>query len=110
MQEPLSPWQVLLSCFSLASFGGLAQLLRSGYRLRWRNVIAALLYSGLCGLIIGLLWFHHFGGSRHDNHYFLIGVSGLAGVGGVSFLDFVAQIMSKQGFSINIRRLPEDDK
>ena len=92
----LSPLQVLMSCFGLASFAGLASLLRSGRQLTLRAIAAAMLYSGLSGLIIGLVWFRYYAGDD-PNFYFLIGISGLAGMGGASFLDFLVQALRKGG-------------
>lgn len=99
MQEKLTPVEVLISCFTISSFAGLAALLRSGRPLNWRSLIAAFLYSGIFGLIIGACWYNFFDGQ--DNLYFLIGVSGLAGLGGTSLLDFVVQGVFK-GFNIKI--------
>ena len=99
-------WQVLLSCFTVSSIAGLAQLLRSNKPLTVRAVISAFLYSGMSGLIIGLLWFNYFNGS--DNIYFLVGISGLAGIGSVSILELVAQIIAgNAGVQINFRKAEE---
>lgn len=105
MSDRLTPIQVFLSCFTIASLAGLAALLRSDKPLTWRMIIAAMLYSGIFGLMIGLCWYNYFGGS--DNLYFLIGVSGLAGLGGTSLLDFVVQGISK-GFNIKITSGDDD--
>lgn len=99
MQDKLTPFDVFVSCFSISSLAGLAALLRNGKPLTWRMVAAAVLYSGIFGLVIGLLWFNYFGGQ--DNIYFLIGVSGLAGLGGTTLLDFVVQGLAN-GFNIKI--------
>ena len=100
MQEKLSPVQVLLSAFALSSFGGLAALLRSHRPLSWRLVFAATLYSGLLGLIIALVWYNQFEGA--ENMYFLLGISGLAGIGGTTVLDFVLQLLKGGGLNITI--------
>jgi len=99
MQDKLTPLEVFASCFSISSLAGLASLLRSGKPLTWRLVAATLLYSGIFGLVIGLLWFNYFGGQ--NNIYFLIGVSGLAGLGGTTLLDFIVQGLAN-GFNIKI--------
>ena len=99
MQDKLTPLEVFVSCFSVASLAGLASLLRSGKPLDRRVVIAAMLYSGMFGLTIGLLWYNYFGGQ--DNIYFLVGVSGLAGLGGTSLLELLVHGISK-GFNIKI--------
>jgi hypothetical protein len=67
LDSPYTSLQVLLACFSLAWCGGLVQLLRSSRRLRLRNVISATLYSGLSGLIVGLLGFTYLGGQEDDS-------------------------------------------
>lgn len=105
IMQKLSALEVLASCFTISSLGGLAALLRSGKPLNWRTVATALLYSGIVGLVIGLVWYQYFSGQ--DNIYFLIGVSGLAGLGGTTLLDFVLQVISKGG--VNIFITPIDD-
>lgn len=94
------PWWVFLSCFGMSSIAGLAQLLRSGQKLTVRTTASALLYSGMAGLIIGMLWFNYFDGT--GNLYFLIGISGLAGIGSASVIDFLTQLIAGQ-VGLNIR-------
>lgn len=97
------PWHILASCFTVSSIAGLAQLLRSDRPLTWRNIVSAVLYSGISGLIIGLLWFNYFSGS--DNVYFLVGISGLAGIGSVSILDLIMQLIAGNiGLQINVKK------
>lgn len=96
----LNPVHVFASCFGIASLAGIAHLLRSGQELTVRTVVAAGLYSGAMGTVIGLLWYNYFISS---NIYFLIGVSGLAGLGGVSLIDVITQIISKGGVNIIVR-------
>ena len=98
--------KVILAAFGISSVGGLAALLRSKKPLTWRNVAAAFLYSGMMGLCIGLLWY---------NIPFLLGVSGLAGIGGTTVVDFIIQLFRKGGFDVIIRPKPpaveeEDDQ
>jgi len=100
MQEKLTPLQVLAACFTISSMAGLAALLRSGRDLNWRAVLTAILYSGTFGLIYGLVWFNYFDGVD-QNFFFLIGTSGLVGLGGVSLIDFVVQGLL-HGFNIKI--------
>lgn len=97
--------QVFLSCFSISSLGGLAALLRSGKKITVRAILSSMLYSGLVGLVIGLVWYRFLSGD--ENIYFLIGVSGLAGLGGATVLDFVVQVITKGGLNITIR--PKDE-
>lgn len=106
MQDKLTPLEVFVSCFSISSLAGLASLLRSGKALTWRLVVATLLYSGIFGLVIGLLWFNYFGGQ--NNIFFLIGVSGLAGLGGTTLLDFIVQGLAN-GFNIKITASKADE-
>ena len=108
MPDRLSPLQVLVACFSLSSLGGLAALLRSGKPITTRTIVSAVLYSGLTGLIIGLIWYNYFSG--RDNIYFLVGVSGLAGLGGTTLLDFTLQVLSKGGVNITIAPKADDTK
>lgn len=100
MSDRLDPFHVFLSCFSIASMAGIANLLRSDKPLSWRVCFSAAMYSGLAGLTIGLIWYNHF---RETNIYFLIGVSGLAGLGGISLLDVVLRVIAKGGVNISIK-------
>ena len=52
------------------------------------------------GLIYGLIWFSWFDG-KNQNFFFLIGSSGLVGLGGASLLDFVVDGLLN-GFNITI--------
>ncbi len=104
MQDKLRPLEVLLSCLAIASLGGFFSLLRSQQPLTARGLVAATLYSGLIGLVIGLLWFNYFAPA---NLFFLIGTSGLAGLGGVTLLDVVVNVIAKGGVNITIK--PKSD-
>jgi len=101
LQEKLDPLNVLGASSLIASVAGLAALLRSKQRLSVRNVLAAILYSAVAGLLIALLWYKKFGGDDGDL-YFLMGVSGLAGAGGISILDLGIQALRSKGIIINI--------
>lgn len=107
MSEKLEPIRVFISAFSISSLGGLAALLRSKHKLSWRTVISAMLYSGVMGLIIALLWYNYFDGQ--GNVYFLLGVSGLAGIGGTTVVDFLIQVLKTGGVNISIGIGEEDD-
>lgn len=100
MPDRFDPIRVLIASFAISSFGGLAALLRSHSKLSWRSVFSALLYSGLMGLIIALLWYNYFNGA--GNIYFLLGVSGLAGIGGTTVVDFIVQVAKSGGVHITI--------
>ena len=107
MPPSATPLQVFAACFIIASFGGVAALLRSGRTLEWRAVVSSLVYSGVVGLVIGLVCYKYF---ENDNIYLLIGCSGLAGLGGTTVLDFMVQVLAKGGVSINIRPKDTTDK
>lgn len=103
------PWEVFAACFGVSSVSGLAALLRSGQPLTVRSVISAFLYSGMSGLVIGLLWYNVF--STRTNVFFLIGVSGLAGIGSVSIIDFITQLITGNfGINISFNRLEAERK
>ena len=88
-----------VSAFSLASFAGLADLLRSGKDITLRSVITAIFNSGCLGLIMFLLWYQNFQGDIEV----LIGLCGLAGIGGVTMVDFIVQLIkSKVGIKIEV--------
>jgi len=93
MQEKLTPLQILVSCFTISSVAGLAAMLRSRKRLSWRNVFGASLYSGVIGLLLGLLWYNYFDGVE-QNYCFLVGMCGLAGLGGATGLDVLFALLS----------------
>lgn len=105
--EAFDPLKVFWSAFGIASFAGLAALLRSGKKLTWLAVFAAMLNAGLIGLAICLLWYTKF--RSEDNIYFLIGVCALAGLGGTTVIDFVIQLCKKGGVSITITPSKEDE-
>jgi hypothetical protein len=98
---PFNPLHVFIAAFVIAGLGGLAALLRSARELSWRNALSALLSSGLMGLTIALLWYNYFEGKQ--NIYFLLGLCGLAGLGGVTVIDFILKIAKKGGLSIVIQ-------
>lgn len=98
-EKLLTPIQILMACFSIASAAGIASLLRSNKPLTSRVVVAAGLYSGLFGLVIGLIWFNYF---APTNTTFLVGVSGLAGLGGVSLVDVAVQLLTR-GANITVK-------
>lgn len=108
MPDRLTPLQVLLACFTLSSLGGLAALMRSGAVLTWRSVLSALLYSGVFGLVYSLVWYNYFDGER-QNFFFLIGSSGLVGLGGTTLLDFAVQVMARGGVKIVLKPDGDDD-
>ncbi len=98
--ETFSPLWVFISSFAVSSCAGLAALLRSGVKLSWLGIASALLNSGLLGLGIALLWYTRF----RENIYFLIGVCLLAGLGGMTTVDFVLSVLRKGGFNLRLSR------
>ena len=99
-QDDLSPVEVFIACFSIASMAGFFTHLRGKKPLVWREVVAVTFYSGLLGLVIGLLWHNYF---APGNLYFLVGVSGLAGLGGTTMSSAIVKALQKVTF-----QLPED--
>lgn len=97
---------IFIASFTIASLGGLAALLRSGKDLTVRAVLGALLYSGVIGLIIGLMWYNYFEGQ--GNIPFLLAVSGLAGIGGATVIDLVKVFMQGR-LNISITPTTGDD-
>ena len=90
MSDNLSPFQAFISAFSVSSLAGLAAYLRSNRELTVRGTISAMLNSGLLGLAIAFLWYNYF--NDNGNIWFMLGISLLAGLGGISVLDFVIQV------------------
>jgi hypothetical protein len=100
MPEQLTPLQLFVCCFALAAAGGVAALLRSGRSITWRSLLSAVLYSGLTGLVLGLVWYNYFDGQK--NLFFLLGICGLAGLGGTTLMDLVVQVLSGGGITISL--------
>lgn len=96
--------QLLCTAFVLSAIGGLASLLRSGNPLTYRAIFTAILYNGMMGLLIALVWWNYF---HETNIYLLLGVSGLAGMGGVTVVDFLIRVIKKGGLHITVS--PQDD-
>lgn len=93
--------RVLVSAGALASIGGLAALLRSKKELSGRSVAAAVLYSGLLGFIIAAMGWNYLGADASP--FFLLGVSALAGIGGVTVLDFGLAWFRNGGLNITVK-------
>ena len=98
LEEHVSPISVFASAFTLASFAGLAALLRSGNQITLKTVISACLNSGILSIGIAMLWYTQFS----DNVYFLVGICTLAGLGGMTAVDFILTALKKGGFNISI--------
>ena len=102
MDEDLSPLQVFISCFGISALAGFFTHLRSNKPINLRETIAVTFYSGMLGLVIGLLWYNYFAPA---NYYFLIGVSGLAGLGGITISHAIVRSLQRA-----ILNFPSDSK
>ena len=95
VENETSLLRVFITSFAISSLAGLARLLRiypNEKRISIRIYIAAILNSGIFGLIIALLWYHVY----KDNLTFLIGISALAGAGGVTLFDFLFLLLKRK--------------
>lgn len=102
---------LFVSAFLLSGLGGLAALLRSSKELTKLNVTSSFLNSGILGLGISLIWYARF----QDNLYFLVGICIVAGLGGMTTVDFILAAIRKGGFSVNIgkegiAKLPKEEE
>jgi hypothetical protein len=105
---PPDPVWVFISAFGISAFAGLAALLRSGTPLTRTNICSSLLNSGILGLGISLLWYAKY---QED----LIGVCVLAGLGGMTTVDFFLRVLRKGGLSIRMGKngeveIPDPDE
>lgn len=91
------PWVLGLLSFFGASLAGLTAELRSGRQLTRRSVVAALLHSGLWGVIIFLIGYTQMA----DNKALLVALSLLSGIGGATVTDFILQLV-RSGFGIKV--------
>lgn len=108
MEPQYDPLRVMLSAFALAAVGGLAALLRSPKKLTRKGVAAAILYSGMTGITIALIWYNKY--REEGNIYFLLGVSAAGGLGGVSIFNLWRQVQENGGFSLSIGSRKGDKK
>lgn len=81
---------ISIVCFFGASFAGVARALRDG-TCGVREVLAAVLNSGLAGLIVFLIGWENL----HSHIHFLIGISILSGIGGATLLDLLSTILRR---------------
>lgn len=90
--ETTSPEQLLfVFAFLISGACGVAWLLRSNLPINYRSVASAILNSGLLGLIVSLLWYR----SYHEAPYFLLGICGLAGIGGVATVEICSNFFTR---------------
>lgn len=87
---PVTPFLLFASAAGLASFGGIAALLRSGKPITLREFLSATMNSAAIGCIIAMFWYKRYGGEAGDP-YFLLSVSFLAGMGGVNVIEMSLQ-------------------
>jgi len=86
------PWIIGMVAFFGASFAGLSTQLRNGKCLTWRSVTAAMLNSGILGVIIFLMGYRLFAG----NIPYLVGLCLLAGIGSATTLDLFLALWKKR--------------
>lgn len=96
----VDPLAVFISAFGVSAFAGLAALLRPGHAVSSLAAIGSLLYSGLMGLAISLIWYKYF--CAQDNVYMLIGICVLAGLGGSSLTDLLLYVLTRGGVTIHV--------
>jgi hypothetical protein len=97
------PWGVFILAFSISALAGLAALLRSSTQLSKLRVSSSSLNSGLLGLAISLLWYTQY----QDNLYFLIGVCLVAGLSGMTSMEFLFDFIKKNGINITLEKKDE---
>lgn len=99
MTDGWTPLIIFASSFGIAALSGLAALLRSpANELTALRITSSVLNSGLLGLGISLLWYIQL----QENLYFLVGVCAIAGLGGMTTLDFILGLIRKGGFTIQV--------
>ena len=81
---------VFLYAFAISAFCGIAWLLRSSQPINIRTFLSALLNSGMLGIVVALLWFQYYS----ESTYFLLGICGLAGIGGVTIVDKLSSVVT----------------
>jgi hypothetical protein len=75
--------------FLLSSLAGVGCMLRSPQTINLRNCLSTILNSGTLGLIVALLLYDH----QRNNLFLLLGGCGLAGIGGVAFVELVSRVL-----------------
>lgn len=85
--ELLQPSFMKIIClaFVFAGTAGVAWLLRSNRMITRRSFCSAFLNSGVGGAIVCSMWLKTY----QDNVWFLLGVCGLIGVGGIETIEFM---------------------
>jgi hypothetical protein len=98
MQNKLDPLWIFLISFVISALAGVAALLRSSQEITARTVMSVILNTGILGLGISMLLFTYF----KDNAYFLIGLCVFAGLGGLTFVGFILQVVKQGGIDITV--------
>jgi hypothetical protein len=102
----VTPFQLLAACCVLSSMGGVAHELRRSGQLDLRRLIAAGLYSAVCGISIGAIMLGQLGIDRWP---MIVGISALAGVGAADAIDFAVHLLTGGIVSIRIAREDKGD-
>lgn len=97
-------FQVFFFAALISALSGLGFLLRSPQPLTTRDIVSTLLNCGLLGLTGALLWYDE----NAKNAYQLIGWCGVAGFGGVKFVNLVSngftnltKVYAKEKFGVD---------
>ncbi len=107
MQESTpNPLWVFVTSFCVAAFAGVASLMRSGISLTWVRIISAALNSGLVGLAVSLMWY----AKMKDDVFFLVGVAAVAGLGGMTTVDFVVAALKRGGLNVSFGTEKKDEQ
>ena len=104
MSSDHDPYVLFYFVFILSGIAGLAALLRTANPINPRQWLSSFLNSGLFGVGLTLLWYHYYGENHKHSPVFIIGVSLLAGLGGVSLLDFFFAAV-KNGLETYVQRV-----
>jgi hypothetical protein len=100
VDEYLHALAIFASAFGVASFAGLATLLRFARKLSGILVASAMLNSGFLGLAIALIWYQNY--LKAENVPGLLGICVLAGMGGSTVSDLLISVLTGAGISIKI--------
>ncbi len=84
---------VFVAAFLVSAFAGLAALLRSPSPLTIRSAVTSFLNCGSMGLAVSLVWYSQF----KDNPYVLVGMCGMAGLGGLATVEWLVESLKKFG-------------
>ena len=77
----------------------LEHLLRTGQPPKFWPAVSAFLNSGLLGLAISMVWY----APDREHAYLLVGLCVLAGLGGMTAVDFLVEAFKKGGITIQLK-------